>query len=253
MGQAQPGKRRLFLIDEADRFVEADACQGYTMLHRFRSLSEAGRCYFILAGFWGLYRTVTLDYQSPIRNFGATLTIGALEPEACRELATRPMQLLNIGYATETLVETLVRATGGRANLIAIISDVLLQHLKQQERLIQAEALDYAMVSQAVRRALAGWERLSDDEQANRLDRIIVYATIDRVPFTLEDLVRLLDGLQYAYDPEQLKQSLARLELAFIIQQHEEHYTFCVPLFIQMLQSQAPQLLLERELHLTRG
>jgi hypothetical protein len=62
-----------------------------------------------------------------------------------------------------------------------------------------------------------------------------------------------LDGLQYAYDPEQLKQSLARLELAFIIQQYEDYYTFCVPLFTQMLQTQAPQLLLERELHLIRG
>ena len=123
----------------------------------------------------------------------------------------------------------------------------------QQERVIQAEALDHAMVSQAVRRALAGWERVSNDEQANRLDRIIVYAAIDCGPFTLEDLMRLFDGLQYAYDPEQLKQSLARLELAFIIQQHQERYTFCVPLFTQMLQTQAPQLLLERELHLTRG
>src|SRR5262249_28815404 len=104
LGQEQPGKRRLFLIDEADRFVEADAMQGYATLHRFRSLSEAGRCYFILAGFWGLYRAATFDYQSPIRNFGETLPIGALEPEACEELATRPMELLNIRYASEALV-----------------------------------------------------------------------------------------------------------------------------------------------------
>jgi hypothetical protein len=32
-----------------------------------------------------------LDYQSPLRNFGETLRVGALEADACRDLATRPM------------------------------------------------------------------------------------------------------------------------------------------------------------------
>jgi hypothetical protein len=248
IGQEQSSKRQLLLIDEADRFVEADARQGYATLQRFRSLSEAGRCHFILAGFWGLYRAATSDYQSPIRNFGETLTIAALEPEACRELATRPMQPLNIRYASETLVETLVQATGGRANLIAIICDELLQHLEPQERVIQADALARTLESQAVRRALAGWGSLSDDQEANRLDRIIVYATINRTAFTLSELVRLLKAQHYPTDLEQLKQALDRLELAFIVQRHGEHYTFCVPLFIKMIQAQEPQLSLQDEL-----
>jgi hypothetical protein len=250
--QEKSGIRQLFLIDEADRFVEAEATRGSPTLHLFRSLSEAGQCHFLLAGFWSLYRAVMFDYQSPIRNFGETRVIGDLELEACYDLATRPMQLLNLHYASDALVETLVQATGRRANLIAIVCDALLQDLGPQDRVIQADALDQALESRAVRSALSGWEHLSDDEQANRLDRIIVYATIGEESFTLAALRQLLDEHRYSYDPEQLRQSLARLELAFILAQHQQHYTFCVPLFRKMVQEQEPQRLLRDELRLAK-
>jgi hypothetical protein len=249
--QGKDGVRWLFLIDEADRFVEAEARQGYPTLHLFRSLSEIGQCHFILAGFWGLYRAAKFDYQSPIRNFGDTLVVGALEPAACHALATRPMQLLNIRYASDTLVATLVQAAGGRANLIAIICNELLQHLTQQDRVIEAETLDRALDSHAVHTALAGWQHLSCDEHADCLDRIIVYATIGLRQFTMADLLRILDSHHYPYDPEQLQQALARLELAFILARRQQAYTFCVPLFTKLVQTQEPQQLLQQELRLT--
>jgi hypothetical protein len=75
-----------------------------------------------------------------------------------------------------------------------------------------------------------------------------VYTTISRAPFTLADLVRLLEEQHYPSDLEQLRQSLDRLELAFILQRHGEHYTFCVPLFTKIVQAQEPQLSLQDEL-----
>ena len=75
-----------------------------------------------------------------------------------------------------------------------------------------------------------------------------MYATINRAPFTLTDLVHLLEEQHYPTDLEQLKQALDRLELAFILQRHREHYTFCVPLFTRIIQAQEPQLSLQDEL-----
>ena len=49
-----------------------------------------------------------------------------------------------------------------------------------------------------------------------------------------------------------LQQALARLELAFIVQRNLEHYTFCVPLFKQMVQAQDPELLLQHELRMAK-
>jgi len=77
-----------------------------------------------------------------------------------------------------------------------------------------------------VQRALLNWTRLSHNEQLARLDRIVVYATVERNEFCLSEVRRVLTT-------EQVKNSLARL--AYIIRREENRYTYCVPLFREML------------------
>jgi hypothetical protein len=251
--QSPEGKHRLFLIDEADKFIASESQTGCTILQHFRGLSEEGQCYFIFAGFWNLYNATTFDYQSPIKNFGETLTIEALEPDACRQLATKPMNLLNIHYESEELVEILLRETGQRPNLIAIICNEMLKKLDMSQRLIHREHLEEALDSNEVRSSLSGWERLTSDETTNRLDRIIVYATINRETFTQTKLMQILDSHGCSYEPEAVKQSLARLELAFILKRKKQGYFYCVPLFKKMVQQQDPEDLLKRELKALKG
>jgi hypothetical protein len=251
--QSPGGKRRLFLIDEADQFIALEAQTGCTILQHFRGLSEEGQCCFILAGFWNLYYAATFDYQSPIKNFGETLTIEALETDACRQLATKPMSLLNIHYESDELVEILLRETGQRPNLIAIICNEMLKKLDMTQRLIHREHLEEAMDSNEVRSSLSGWERLTSDETSNRLDRIIVYATINQESFTQTKLMQVLDSHGCSYEPEAVKQSLARLELAFILKRKKQGYIYCVPLFKKMARQQNPEDLLNRELKALKG
>lgn len=251
--QSPGGKYRLFLIDEADQFIASESQTGCTILKHFRSLSEEGKCYFIFAGFWNLYHAATFDYQSPIKNFGEILTIEALEPDACRQLATKPMSLLNIHYESDELVEILLRETGQRPNLIAIICNEMLKKLDMTQRLIHRENLEEAMDSNEVRSSLSGWERLTPDETTNRLDRIIVYSTIDLQTFTQAKLMQILDSHGCTYEPEAVKQSLARLELAFILKRQKQGYLYCVPLFKKMIQQQDPEDLLKRELKALKG
>src|SRR5690606_32619022 len=127
------GKRLVLLIDEADLFFRDEAGNGYPQLSALRAFSEEGRCWFMLAGFWDLYATAVLDYQSPLRNFGEVLAIGGLERAACRELATEPLRKLRLGFASDTLVEKLVDASGQRANLVAILCQECLEALQPGE------------------------------------------------------------------------------------------------------------------------
>lgn len=122
-----------------------DAACGYACLNGLRSLSEEGRCYFILAGFWGLYRATSFDYQSPIRNFAEVIQVGALEPEACRDLAVQPMRA-DLARAGESLRAALTgwRALDGKGphSPDARLDRVIVYGLIERAGLTLAEVLD---------------------------------------------------------------------------------------------------------------
>src|SRR5207248_31487 len=168
--------RVVLLIDEADAFVHADRRENYAILQKFRAVSEEGRAHFILAGFWSLYQQAALDYQSPLKNFGKVLTVGALEVSACRALAVQPMERMGIRWESEELVTTLITQTGRRVNLISIACDAVLHVLGQTERIIREEHLRQALSDTRLRDALIGWGDLGEDETESRRDRIVVYA-----------------------------------------------------------------------------
>ncbi|MDM8557405.1 AAA family ATPase [Candidatus Parabeggiatoa sp. HSG14] len=228
---------QLLLIDQADHFVQTEMKNGYRTLNYFRSLSEEGHCHFILAGFWELYQASVLDYQSPLKNFGESLTIAELEADACRDLAVKPMQMMNLRYASEEIVENLIRETGQRANLMSIVCHELLKSLtSNHRRVFENEDIAQAFNSEAVRESLKGWGMLSDDEQDNYLDRIIVYATVKNDQFNVEELTNVLETHGCTHTLEQINQSLDRLALSFIIKRESPgHYRYGVPLFRQML------------------
>lgn len=251
------GRRVLLLIDETDLFLRAEAAAGYPQLAALRAVSEEGRCHFMLAGFWDLHEAVTLDFASPLRNFGEVIHVGALEPEACQALATEPMARLGVHFAEPALPRQLVAACGRRANLVAIVCQQLLGQLGRGQRVIDAGQLHAALGAEPVFDALAGWARLSPDPLACRIDRIVVYriAATQLAPAgtqraTLPDLLACFDAAGVAVDPEQLRRALARLQLAFVIKREDEgsNYVFAVPLFATQFQHGEVEALLAREL-----
>ncbi len=245
----EPGQRRLILIDEADLFIHGEMHKSYHTLSHLRGLAEEGRCHFILAGFWELYKASVLDYQSPLKNFGEPVTLGALEYDACHALLSQPMRTMGLSYASPDLMDDLIEATGQRANLLAIVCHEMLKGLKSGQRVFTGEDVQRALYCDAVYEALSGWENFTEDETANRLDRIIVYATAREGEFTQTQVMHLLDRHGYPYTPEQFRQSLARLSLSFIVQRlGHGRYAYCIPLFQEMLLEDEVEELLEREL-----
>ncbi|MES2818260.1 MAG: ATP-binding protein [Pseudomonadota bacterium] len=248
LGATHGGKRLFLLIDEADLFFRDEAAHGYRQLSTLRALSEEGRCWFMLAGFWDLYATAVLDYQSPLRNFGEMITIGGLEAEACRELATVPLARLRLAFGDPGLVEQLVKASGQRANLVAIICQECLEALKPGERIIGKQHLAQALSSQAVQDALAGWGQLVHDEAASRVDRIIVYYTACHGRARLADIVQLFEHQHIPIGVDALQRSLSRLTLAFVLKREQDVYGFAIPLFVQQFEPGELGLFLHQEL-----
>jgi len=242
------GRHPLLLIDEADDFIRREIADGYPTLSHFRNLSEEGRCHFIFAGFWDLYRSAVRDYFSPVKNFGEAITVSALERDACRQLATQPMAMLDIQYANDELVEQILTATGQRANLVAMVCDNMLNNLADNQRELNATDVTDALHSHAIIESLQGWRGLSTDQKTAGLARIIVYITVKTETFKLSDVMRVLDEYECVYSMEQVKQSCELLELAFIIQCLEGVYRYCVPLFRERLMKQEIETSLTQEL-----
>jgi len=251
------GQRRLVLLDEADLLIRKEIANDYTALKHFRALSENGQCYFIMAGFWYLYEAAVSRYYSPLNNFGESIRIGALEYDACQDLATQPMTLLGIRYAYPDLVKKIITATGQRANLVAITCHELVTQLSSHQRALNQEDIQQAFDNENMREALAGWVQLSDDEQIDRLARIIVYSTIEAGEFGLTEVMEVLNAHDsFKYTTVELNNALTCLELAYIIQYKERdragnndkhRYCYCVPLFREWLLRQEVAALLEQE------
>lgn len=267
--QASGGRRLLLLVDECDLLLREEARSGYTQLAALRAQSEEGRCHFLLAGFWDLYEAVALDFASPIRNFGEVIRLGALEREACVELATLPMKRLGLNYAESGLPARIVAACGQRANLVAIVCQQLLEQLGRGERSFSAEAVDAALASEAVQDALAGWSRLSPEPQACALDRALVYrvardALSDGGGLRMAEWLLELDAAGAGVEPEAVRRSFARLQLAYVLRREGAiaedssstdaaerdpgSYRFAVPLQARQFEADEVGALLSREL-----
>jgi len=227
-GQAKP---MLFLIDEADKFIAEESASDYAMLQAMRALSEEGKAFFVLAGFWQLYQHVAHDYQSPLKNFGEMIHLGALEAEACRELATLPMATMHLSYEAAGL-ERLLTACGGRPNLISIACAEIVKALTAEDRIIRAEMVDKALDEKSIQSSLSGWDTLTAADDASRkLARIIVFATLELERFSQGDITQRLDALGVPFQPSALEQLLEHLVLAFVLGYEKGEYFYRVPLF----------------------
>lgn len=238
-------QKPIFLIDEADMFVKNEKENGYLITSVFRKLSQEGDAMFILAGFWTLYEYVTLDYQSPLKNFGKLISLGGLEEEACRALMMEPMERIGVSYEQDEIVDEVVALCGQRANYIATICDVMLRDLKTST--ISHEDMQNALESEETDRMLKGWGQLSASEEANRLDRLIVYLTIEQESFRLGDVVEGLKAKALKIDIERVNESLDRLVLGYVVGKHKGNYHYKIPLLKERLIEDDLEFLIEGE------
>ncbi len=241
-------KPLFLLIDQVDYFIQTEIKTNYPILNRLRSLSEQGHCYFILAGFWNLYQASKL-YDSPLNNFSKPIIISELEADACYELAVNPMQIMNLRYESNTLVNNLITETGQRPSLIALICNELIKNLSKQQHVFKQADMDKVLNSDALREALKSWHITSIDNENYQLDRIIMYATVKDNKFTTTKLHYSLNQLNCHFNIDEIKQAVERLKLSFIIKQGTSgDFVYAVPLFRKWLLKENVDELLSWEL-----
>jgi WD40 repeat protein len=245
-GTGQPG---VYLIDEADAFIAADAARDYAVLKRLRALSEARLAFFSFAGYWTLFERTALDFHSPLKNFGELISVEELEWDACLALVREPLGWLGLSLASEALAERLVRACGQRANLIAMACHGLIAGVRPEQRRIEAADLDAALAGDAIRDELLGnWRELIADPRQQRLDRAVVYATVELDDFSYEALTERLQDAGLSPDPELLERSLRRLRFAFVLGLKANRYRYRVPLQQELIRQDAPAIRLRQEI-----
>ena len=132
------------------------------------------------------------------------------------------------------------------SDLIAIACNEIVKALGPTVRTIGRREVNTALAGKAVQDGLEGWQRLAGEDDS-RLDRAIVYATIERESFTLADVVAALREHGAEVDVDRLERSLRRLELAWIIGEDDGTFTYCVPLFVERVRWQDPALRLREE------
>jgi WD40 repeat protein len=240
-------KRSVFLIDEADEFIEADAKNDYKMTKAFRKLAQDGKATFVITGFWTLYYYVTHDYHAPLKNFGELIKLGGLEDEACRELMTKPMKRVGVRYEDEAIIPKLRQRCGNRANLIAITCHEVL-------KVIEGNVITQAEIEEVIRYStledyLKGWQKISLNEEENTLDRAILFLTLKEERFRLGDVLEMLASVGLASaDENKVNESLERLVIGYFLAKDRGDYSYRVPLFREKLLYEDVDRLLKREI-----
>jgi hypothetical protein len=261
-------KKSIFLIDEADRFVKHEKEIDYEVTEAFRKLSQEGKATFVLTGFWTLYFTVTSDYHSPLKNFGELIKLEGLDHDACRDLMIEPMKCIGVSYESESIVENVIEFCGRRPNLIAITCNEVLKNLGScieessdengrpcKRKVIKAESkritqsdIDEVVENSSLEDYLKGWGSMSENEADNRLDRVIIYLTLEKESFRLADIDAWLKEQGKKIDANRIKSSLERLVVGYILQERKKNYSYRVPLFREKLLEDDIDILLDGDL-----
>jgi hypothetical protein len=131
-----PDHRILLLLDEADRFLEYDARNGFPDTHRLKALMETEgakrRFKVVFAGLHNVLRT-TEQANQPLAHLGQGIEIGPLiqadDLRAARELVLRPLMAAGFAFESERRADRILALTNYYPSLIQLYCSKLLNEL----------------------------------------------------------------------------------------------------------------------------
>ena len=129
-----PKQRILLLLDEADRFLEFDARDGFLDTRRLKALMELTERRFkvVFAGLHNVLRT-TEQANHPLAHFGEAIEVGPLirpdDLRAARELVLRPLMAAGFAFESERRADRILALTNYYPSLIQLYCSKLLHEL----------------------------------------------------------------------------------------------------------------------------
>ncbi len=162
---------QIFLLDEADKFIELENKQQHRFCNVMRALHGQGRASFVLAGHQELHEA-TQTPEHPLRNFGQLLRLEPLDGNAAERMILEPITALGMCFTDKvSTVHWLREQTGCRPHLLALLCWEIVNLRKPLSAVtinlqeIQEEVQSY----RNLRTEFGGWE----NGQVNPLDRAV--------------------------------------------------------------------------------
>jgi hypothetical protein len=135
---SEDGQRRiLLLLDEADRFLESDAKDGFKRTSILKGLMERTNRHFkvVFAGLHNVQRT-TKQQNHPLAHFGEPICIGPLldrgESKEARALIEYPLNSMGFRFESQDLVTRILAQTNYYPSLIQLYCNQLFQFLTRE-------------------------------------------------------------------------------------------------------------------------
>lgn len=145
-------RRLLILLDECDRFFEADV-PDCTETRRLRGLGEdsRGRAKVVFAGLHSVQRFTRLARNGPFSHLAQTPTVvGPLTPQFAADLIVRPMRALGFEFADVDLVNRVLGFCSYQPFLLQIFGSRMIQVMQDKRARQPLTSPPYAIVASDV-------------------------------------------------------------------------------------------------------
>lgn len=202
-------EHQVFLLDEADKFIEQENKAQYPFCTVMRALSGQGRASFILAGHQELHEATQIA-DHPLRNFGQLLRLEPLDRDSAAQMILEPMEALGLRFSEQAeTVDWLRDQTGCRPHLLAHVcwAVVSMRRPSGSPALCLAEIKAEVLSFQSLHAAFGAWI----DARVQPLDRALIRSALLLGEPQTEDLRLFLRGRQINLTPEDIARSLNRL------------------------------------------
>lgn len=152
---ANPHRRLLILLDEADKFLDVDAQRNFQIVSQLKALMDATQRRFkvIFAGLHNVQRFQGISNQ-PLAHMGTPLIVGPLEPDAALDLVQKRMAALGFRFSDRLLVLRILSYTNYHPGLIQLFCHKLVQYLyKQKVRGLPPYSIDETAIENVYRQS----------------------------------------------------------------------------------------------------
>ena len=124
-------RRALFMFDEADNFLDADANNGFAIVEKLRQLMFGTNRRFkvVFTGLHNVQRFQGIPNQ-PLAHFGTALCVGPLEPDAAQKLVQQPMEALGYRFSENSSILRILSYTNYHPGLIQLFCRELIDYLR---------------------------------------------------------------------------------------------------------------------------
>ena len=221
-------KRLVFLMDEVDALLDYDTRHNEDLFGTFRSLSQEGKCSFVLCGAKVLYFSLH-NPRSALFNFCDTLRLGCLDAKNSAKLITVPMARMGVHIQDErVLVDKIISITSGHPNLIQFICRRMIELIDREHRR-NITLDDFTVVSGSAEFREFFTEVIWGD--TSPLERLIMLSLVEGKELSKAEIINALDNEGVRIDLRQLQEAIRGLRLYSIIVSVGNRYTFTAKAF----------------------